>query len=162
MPTSAPGPSRRRGFTLLELLVVMLVMGLLAGLVGVLAQPDERARLHVEAARLAQLLELAALEARLTGKPVAWTADAAHYRFWRWSDAAGWAEEHGDALRGRSLPPGVVISALRVEARRAPEGMRLEFSPHGALAFDLEMSLGAARFAVSASPIGEVRLHAPR
>jgi general secretion pathway protein H len=162
MPTSVPGPSRRRGFTLLELLVVLLVMGLCAGLVGALAQPDERARLQVEAGRLAQLLELAAVEARLTGKPVAWTADAAHYRFWRWSDAAGWSEEREDALRARSLPAGMAISALRVEARRSPKGMRLEFSPHGALAFDLEMSLGAARFTVSASPVGEVRLHAPR
>ena len=160
MRTSVPGPSRRRGFTLLELLVVMLVMGLLAGLVGVLAQPDERARLQVEAARLAQLLELAALEARLTGKPVAWTAQGAQYRFWRWSDAAGWSEEREDALRARSLPPGMAIAGLRVEARNAPEGMRLEFSPHAALAYELDLSLGAARYAIRASPIGEVRLHA--
>ena len=31
---SAPGPLRRRGFTLLELLVVMVIIGLLAGYVG--------------------------------------------------------------------------------------------------------------------------------
>ena len=162
MPTSAPGPSRGRGFTLLELLVVLLVMGLCAGLVGALAQPDERTRLGVEAGRLAQLLELAALEARLTGTPLAWTAEASGYRFWRWSDAEGWSEELADTLRARSLPAGMAISALRVEALRAPAGMRLEFSPHGARAYDFEMSLGAARFAVAASPLGEVRIHAPR
>ena len=83
MPTSVPGAFRNRcqapisGFTLLELLVVLLIMGLFAGLVGALAQPDERALLRFEADRLAQLLDLAAEESRLTGKPIAWTADAA-------------------------------------------------------------------------------------
>ena len=29
-------------------------------------------------------------ESRLTGRPIAWTADAARYRFWRWREDAGW------------------------------------------------------------------------
>jgi hypothetical protein len=37
-------------------------------------------------------------------------------------------------------------------------GMRLEFGPHGSLAYDLQMSLGEARYAVAASPLGEVRI----
>ena len=158
MPTSAPGTSSR-GFTLIELLVVLLIMGLFAGLVVATAQPDERTRLRAEAERVSQLLELAALESRLTGKPVAWTAEAAHYRFWRWRDDAGWTEAR-DTLRARSLPAGVAISELRVEATRAREGMRLEFGPHVDLAYDCQMSLGAARYVVAASPVGEVSIHA--
>jgi general secretion pathway protein H len=160
MRISAPGTFSRKGFTLIELLVVLLIMGLCAGLVGVLAQPDDRARLRVEAERLSQLLDLAAEESRLTGKPIAWTAEAAHYRFWRWREDAGWLESRDGALRARSLPPGMAISELRVEAVRPPAGMRLEFSAQGALAYDFLMSLGAARFAVVASPLGEVRIHA--
>jgi general secretion pathway protein H len=169
MPTSAPGTSRNRGqspisapqgFTLIELLVVLLIMGLFAGLVASIAHPDERMVLRVEAERLAQLLDLAAAESRLTGKPIAWTADAARYRFWRWREDAGWSEARDDSLRARSLPPGVTISELRIEAMLPPGGMRLEFGPHGALAFELRMSLGAARYVVAASPLGEVRLHA--
>ena len=168
MPISVPGISSRRGFTpshecgftLIELLVVLLVMGLFAGLVGALAQPDDRARLHVEAERLAQLLDLAAVESRLTGKPIAWTAEQAHYRFWRWRDDAGWAEARDDSMRARSLPPGMAISELRIEAMRPSGGMRLEFGPDGPLAYDFQMSLGAARYAIAASPVGEVRIHA--
>jgi general secretion pathway protein H len=164
MPISVRGISSRRGFTLIELLVVLLVMGLFAGLVGALARPDDRALLRVEAERLAQLLDLAAEESRLTGKPIAWTADGAHYRFWRWRDDAGWSEAGigllRDSLRARSLPPGMAISDLRIEAMRPPGGMRLEFGPHGSLAYDFQMSLGAARYAVAASPLGEVRIHA--
>lgn len=164
MPISVPGISSRRGFTLIELLVVLLIMGLCAGLVGAIVHPDDRVLLRVEAERLAQLLDLAAEESRLTGKPIAWTAaltpDGAHYRFWRWRDDAGWSEAGGDTLRARRLPPGMTISDLRIEAMRSPGGMRLEFGPHGSLAYDFRMSLGAAVYAVAASPLGEVRIHA--
>src|SRR4051812_30387922 len=83
MPTSAPGISSRRGFTLIELLVVLLVMGLAAGLIGVLVHPDERALLRAESERLEQLLDLAAAESSLTGKPIAFTAEISNYGFWR-------------------------------------------------------------------------------
>jgi len=161
MRTSVPGTCSRRGFTLIELLAVLLIMGLCAGLVGALVRPDDRAVLRVEAERLAELLDLAATEARLTGKSVAWVADAAGYRFWRLRDDRGWSEAGDDSLRARSLPAGVAISDLRIEAMQPPGGMRLEFGPHGSLAYDLQMSLGEARYAVAASPLGEVRIHEP-
>jgi len=137
MPTSAPGRSSRRGFTLLELLVVLLVMGLAAGLIGVLVHPDERALLRLEAERLAQLLDLAAVESRLTGKPIAFTADISKYRFWRWRDDAGWLEAREDSLRARSLPPGMAIS-----------GPRIEFDPYVPAAYEVRMSLGAEQVSV--------------
>ena len=151
MPTSVPGLSSHRGFTLIELLVVLLVMGLCAGLVAAISQPDDRARLRVEAERLAQLLDLAALESRFSGKPVAWTADATQYRFWRWRDDAGWSEARDDSLRARSLPPGMTISALRIE-----------FDPYVTAAYEVQVSLGQARYIVAASPLGEVRVHDPQ
>jgi general secretion pathway protein H len=157
MPTSARGVSK--GFTLMELLVVLLIMGLFAGLVGTLARPDERTVLRFEADRLAQLLNLAAEEARLTGKNMAWTADVARYGFWRWSEAAGWSEVHEDPLRPRSLRPGLAISDLRVEAMRTEGGLRLEFNAHAAQAYDFQISLGHERFIVAGSPLGEVRVH---
>jgi general secretion pathway protein H len=166
MPISVPGTCRNRGqspisgFTLIELLVVLLIMGLCVGLVGAIARPDDRALLRVEAERLADLLDLAAVEAGLTGKPVAWTAEGAQYRFWRWGDGTGWTEAREDALRARSLPPGVAISDLRVEAMQPPGGLRLQFDPNGPLAYDFRMSLGAARYTITGSPLGEVRLYA--
>jgi general secretion pathway protein H len=132
MPTSARGTYK--GFTLIELLVVLLVMGLAAGLIGVLVQPDERALLRVETERLAQLLDLAATESRLTGKPVAFSAERSKYSFWRWREDAGWLEAREDVLRARSLPPGMAISA-----------MRIEFDPYVPALYEVQISLGEAR-----------------
>jgi general secretion pathway protein H len=148
-----------RGFTLIEMLVVLLIMGLMVGLVSAIARPDDRARLQVEAARLAALLDFAAEQSRLTGKSIAWTANGSGYRFWQLQEETGWSEvRESDLLRARSLPQGMMISDLRVETMRPQGDMRLEFIPYGStLAFTIEMSLGAERYAVAASPVGDVQ-----
>jgi general secretion pathway protein H len=151
---------RKRGFTLIELMVVVLIMGLFVGLVSAIVRPDDRALLRVEAERLAQLLELAGTEASLAGKPVAWTADASGYRFWRLAGAAGWLEvRDSDLLRERSLPAGMRITGLSIENIPARGAPRLEFLGGGtAPAFSVELALGSARYAVTGSPIGEVKV----
>ncbi len=158
-PISVPGTSDPRGFTLIELLVVLLIMGLLVGLVGAIVRPDDRGLVRLEAERLAQLLDLAAAESRLTGSSIAWTADGAGYRFWRMTEDAGWSEVRDqDLLRARMLPQGMAISGLQVE--NMPAGnRRLVFAPYAPpLPFAVELSLGAARSVVTASPIGELRV----
>jgi general secretion pathway protein H len=149
-----------RGFTLLELLVVLLIIGLFVGLVSTIVRPDDRALLRVEAERLAQLLDLAAMQSRLSGKSIAWTADGVGYRFWRFSEDTYWSEIlDEDSLRARTLPQGMVIAGMRVENMRSPEQLRLEFNPYGAtFSFSIEMTLGSAYCTVAGSPIGEVRV----
>ncbi len=148
-----------RGFTLIEMLVVLLIMGLLVGLVSTITRPDDRALLRVEAERLAQLLDLAAAESRLTGKSIAWTTDGPGYRFWQFQEDTGWSEiRDSDPLRARTLPQGITISGLQVENMPAHDAMRLEFVPYGpALSFNIEMAFGAERYTVAASPVGDVR-----
>lgn len=151
---------KRQGFTLIEMLVVLLIMGLLVGLVSTIARPDSRTLLKVEAERLAQLLDLAATESRLTGKSIAWTSNGANYRFWQFQEDTGWSEiRDSDPLRVRTLPQGITISNLQVETILPQNIMRLEFSPYGlTLAFNLGISLGAERFTITASPLGDIRI----
>lgn len=151
---------RTRGFTLIEVLVVLLIMGLFVGLVSAIVRPDDRGLLRVEAERLGQLLDLAAAESRLTGKSIAWTTDGPGYRFWQFQEDTGWSEiRDSDLLRARTLPQGMMISGLQVETMRPQGVMRLEFTAYGpTLAFNVEMSLGAARYAIAASPVGDVRV----
>lgn len=151
-------PASIRGFTLIEMLVVMLIMGLFVGLISAIAKPDDRSRVQLEAERLAQLLNLVAAESRLTGKPMRWTSDGPGYRFWRQQEQ-GWVEVNDSALfRPRTLPDGMSIADFRVEALSRPDAMRLEFLPYGLpMTYSLEIALGTHRTAIAATPYGEAR-----
>jgi len=153
-----------RGFTLIEVLVVLFIMGMLVGLASAIARPDDREILQVEADRLAKLLELAIEEANLSGKSMAWTADKSGYRFWRMTSDNSWIEiRDNDLFRARTLPDGMTISSLQVENTAshgvAHSEMRLEFTPTNAMdPFSINMSLGAAHHSITASPIGELQV----
>lgn len=152
--------AKRRGFTLVEMLVVLMVIGIFVGLVSVITLPDDRATLRLEAERLAQLLDFAAMEARLAGRSIAWTADDSSYRFWRAGTDASWTEiRDNDLLRARALPQGMVVSDFLVENSRPQGATRLEFHPHGtSVAFSIGISLGTSRVSVAGSPVGDVRV----
>ncbi|GGA86865.1 hypothetical protein GCM10011521_26630 [Arenimonas soli] len=147
-----------RGFTLLEVLVVLMIMGLLVGLVSAVALPDDRARLGLESERLARLLALAREEARFSGRAVAWTAEPPGYRFWQHDREDGWSEIRGrDLLLPRTLPRDMDLLGLRVENSPVTGPLRLEFSSDGAAsAFTLELGLGKARATITGSPVGQI------
>lgn len=148
----------QRGFTLLELLVVLVIVGIMLGAVALSANPGDRQVLQNEAQRVALLLQLARDEAIVRNQPVAFEADDYRYRFlirqnndWR-------------ALAGDSL--------LRErEYRRAPLSLRLQPAGSGKLplrivfgrepvdkAFTLTMAYGAQSVAVRADGIGNFQV----
>lgn len=139
---------------------MLVIMGIFVGLVSTITRPDDRALLRLETERLAQLLDLAATESRLTGKSIAWTAERSGYRFWRFGVDTDWTEiRDDDSLRPRTLPQGMKIAGVRVESFLPKENMRLEFTAYGpTLSFVIDMTFGAASYAVEGSPIGEVRV----
>jgi general secretion pathway protein H len=90
-----------RGFTLLELLVVLVILGVAAGAVSLSVAPSEERMVEREAQRLASLFRLAQDEARVRGRPVSWEADAQGYRFLIGRQEP---EAADDPLRARSWP----------------------------------------------------------
>lgn len=70
-----------RGFTLLELLVVLVLAGIMLGMVSFNATPGTRQALQNDAQRIALLLQLARDEAIVRNRPIAFEADANGYRF---------------------------------------------------------------------------------
>ncbi|MDP2283977.1 MAG: prepilin-type N-terminal cleavage/methylation domain-containing protein [Pseudohongiella sp.] len=151
---------RQSGFTLLEIMVVVLIMGLIAGLVSVVVAPDQRGLLNVESQRLAQLLDLATAQARVSGTSMAWFADASGYGFEQLTPDRAWqAVTDNDALRTRQLPAGVSISGLLLENNPVTEDMRVEFPAYGQTsAFTVFLSNGLAHSEVSVSPVGIVNV----
>jgi general secretion pathway protein H len=171
MRTSDPGRNRgafdlvnalrsNRGFTLVEMLVALAVVGILLSLVAVRFAPEDRDRLRNEAERLAHVLDLAAEESRFSGKYIAWTADELGYRLWRLGSENEWNEiRDTEVLRAHTMPQGVIITGLNVEGMRAREVKRIEFSPGGAmLAFRIDLALGAETYAIDLSPVGDYRV----
>jgi len=81
IPSLADRRGRARGFTLLELLVVIVLAGILLSIVTISVAPDDRQQLAREAERVGQLFALAADEARIRQQPIYWEADLNGYRF---------------------------------------------------------------------------------
>ncbi len=69
-----------RGFSLLELLVVIVILGVTAGMVSLSVAPSEERLVATEMDRLAALFRLAQSESRVSGRPLVWKADGLGYR----------------------------------------------------------------------------------
>jgi general secretion pathway protein H len=78
---SAAGRTCAAGFTLIEMLVVIVLAGILISVVTISVAPDPRQKLAREAERVGQLMALAADEARIRQLPIVWEADLRGYRF---------------------------------------------------------------------------------
>jgi general secretion pathway protein H len=80
MPTLVPGASKQ-GFTLLELLVVIVVLSIAAGLIVVRSTPGDSNYLESDAKKLAQLLRIAQQESLLKSKDIRFVAGDEGYAF---------------------------------------------------------------------------------
>jgi type II secretion system protein H len=97
-----------RGFTLLEMLVVVAIIAIGTAALAFKAWPGGAARLDTEARRLAALLEAAQTEVRTSGQPILWTPGAQGYAFLRRGDEGGWQRFPAESVyRERRLDPGL-------------------------------------------------------
>lgn len=101
-----------RGFTLLEMLVVMVIIGIVTAVVALTPSRNPVTDLKDEAQRLATLLESAADEAQVRALPIAWQPVDGGYVFSEQSEDGGW-HVLGDSLlkpyRWRTDVTGVAI-----------------------------------------------------
>lgn len=118
MPISAPGSSKRRarGFTLVEMLALLVVIGVVVATLQLNLFKDDARRLRDEAERLAALITALRDEAVTGGQPLALVLDEDRYRFARRETGTGWRELAGDDVFGpRALAHGVRVVELRVD-----------------------------------------------
>ena len=69
------------GYTLIELLITIALIGIAAGVVSLSVRGNESRKLAEETDRLAALFRIASSEARADGRTLVWEADRTGYRF---------------------------------------------------------------------------------
>ena len=114
---AAPQPAARNaGFTFIEILVVMTIIGILAGTVVLHSIGADRDRnLETEAQRIAALVELARAEAVTRNESWGLFVDETRYGFKIYDELDGrWRDAPNNTFRARHAPPDVVFS-LQVE-----------------------------------------------
>jgi general secretion pathway protein H len=134
MPTLEAGsnkaslPRQVRGFTLLELLVVVAIIAMATTSVTLALRDSGQTQLEREAQRLAALLESARAQSRTSGVPVRWRASAQGFYFdglarntlpERWLDARTTVDAQAELILGPEplLPRQGVILMQRDSAQ---------------------------------------------
>jgi general secretion pathway protein H len=155
MPISGRGSSagrRRAGFTLIEVMVVLAIVAIGAGLVALTIRDPAETRLESEAARLVALLESARTEARAAGLAAVWVPDAegGSFRFvglpaamalpTRWLDDGVRAEVVGRT--SVTLGPEAILPRQRIVLHL--DGRRLEVDSDGLTSFAVAPPTAAA------------------
>src|ERR1700751_2873017 len=102
---------RQRGFTLLEMLVVLLIAGILVSLASLSLSRNPRTDLNEEAQRLALLFESAGDEAQVRARPIACLPPEGGFRFDIRTDD-GWRPLRDDLFGSRGWEGGVTGVAI--------------------------------------------------
>jgi general secretion pathway protein H len=131
-----PGARRNAGFTLFELLVVLAILALVAGLLPQATAAMPSFRFRAAARELAAGLRLAQTRAVVGGEPVAIALDA---------DAHLW-QASGEPPR--RLPAGIERLEAEIAGIPAEAGIRLLFLPDGSATAATLRLAGGGRQAV--------------
>ena len=158
---AAPGYQRPAGFTLFELIVILLILTVVIGLVGLNLTRDASDQLKDEAQRLAMVLQAAEEEAILSGRIYVVALARDGYQVLTPDDKGKLGKISNDALyRSYRLPDGMVISAASVDGVPAVQGRAdLLVDPSGLLpAFTADFSAGEIRWRLEGLANGTTRI----
>lgn len=148
----------KHGFTLIEMLVVMFIIGIVLTIASVNFSRDPRQILETEAEALSLLLQQARDEAITSGASIAWRSDSGAHAFFE-LDAEGKWRPMQSYFRARQWPPQVQLTNLQINGVKAAPNEALTFSPSGFNSpFKLTLALNDARVAMSGDALGRIKI----
>ena len=113
---------RARGFTLVELMVALIIIGVVLSMTVISGSPSPLRALETDAERLSQLFSLAREEAQIRGAPIRFENTRDRYRFIIFKDRQWRPIEDDTHLRARQWE-----SPTRVRVEKADGSDMLEF-----------------------------------
>jgi len=138
LPIGATAPRAARGFTLIELMVVLVIIGIAATAVTIQSGPSPQQVLHQDAARLLQRFLAAQNEVRADGRPITWVYDDAGYRFARRAPIP-LANSPVTQAAAAALPPDTFDGDELLKGRNwAQAPVQVDVTPRGAPVFTAE------------------------
>ena len=153
----------RSGFTLIEVLVVVFIIGLASGIVIVNLGGDDKRTTEREATRLAGALEHAAALAQWRSETLGVSADGNAYRFWRRGAEGRWAAfRDDDVLAPRALPPELTLTPASYAGAPVAADAVLPFRPSGRNEpYALLLASPAWSLVIAGDPLNRVHVAAP-
>ena len=154
---------RASGFTLLEILVVVAILAIAAGLAVASLDRDERGTLDREARRFAGALEYAARRAELRHETLGVSAADGQWRFWlRAADGRWRALSEDEPLAPRALPESFTAAPLVYAGQPLTPQAIVPLRPSGRNEpFAFVLASPAFQAIVSADPLNRVAVSAP-
>jgi type II secretion system protein H len=148
------------GFTLIEVMVVVVIIAVLSSMLVIVAMPGDAALADREARRLAALLELASAEARASGESIAWSPEGDGYSFWQRSDDGEWTRFPETSIyRHRSFGGRTELREVLIDARILPQGDRITMSPYGTRGLiEATIAGGNAQITLRGGVLGRISL----
>ena len=147
-----------RGFTLVEILVVLVIIGITIALISVNFRRDPKSELRTEAQRLTLLLQAARTEAITTGKPLAWIALPHAYGFYQRDAERRWSVALTEPpFAQTALPTQISVADVNINRAQMPIDTPLVFSASGLnQPFRLELAAGGERMQVQGDAGGHI------
>jgi general secretion pathway protein H len=156
--------ARVSGFTLVEILVVLVIIGITLALVSVNFAKDDRAELRDEMRRLALLYQAARDEAIGTGKPLAWVANGPQYGFFHNDANNKWSEAIDEApFTTQTFASRITLVDLQVNGVKVPLDTPVVFSSSGMNApFQATLDIGGDRLGITGDAVGQIQIQSTK